>query len=288
MLWIKNALEYLRRLLHFIFSRPSTIPYFLSFKVDSAVSAWNIPLQFIKLTITWCFISVWFFLQTWELVVLSQLNWDINFITAFDFIDFILVRSSKANGAGKKYKQIIRRHAITFIALCATGKWVIRLLIQCLMSNLTVQIMPTIFKICNSFNFSRTSICWLETLARGSLCHLHCYEGNEAGGQGFGKWIGRNGICFWGATHVNCCIDWSSDLHRSCGCKAANGGFANCLQCWNQCYCSCEESLTELWLRGVNYCTRPCCCRRHFCLTPTHAASAHLWFRMIWCRRKLI
>ncbi|ODN02327.1 G1/S-specific cyclin-D3 [Orchesella cincta] len=60
-------------------------------------------------------------LRTWELAILSQLNWDINVITANDFVDFILVRSANQSyNQGNKYSQIVRRHAVTFVALCST------------------------------------------------------------------------------------------------------------------------------------------------------------------------
>lgn len=67
---------------------------------------------------------MFFVLQTWELVVLSQLNWDVNILTAHDFVDFILVRSPSqaTSNPNNKYSQVIRRHALTFISLCYTGK----------------------------------------------------------------------------------------------------------------------------------------------------------------------
>lgn len=63
-------------------------------------------------------------LQTWELAILAQLNWDVNLITAMDFVDLLLVRSSEFEPypSSNKHGSIVRRHAITFIALCSTGR----------------------------------------------------------------------------------------------------------------------------------------------------------------------
>jgi len=54
-------------------------------------------------------------------MILSQLNWDVNIITANDFVDFLLVRTSGQPSQPNKHSLLIRRHANTFIALCSTG-----------------------------------------------------------------------------------------------------------------------------------------------------------------------
>ncbi|CAG7823390.1 unnamed protein product [Allacma fusca] len=59
-------------------------------------------------------------LRSWELMILSQLNWDVNVITATDFVDFLLVRTPGQPMFHSKNSLLIRRHAITFIALCST------------------------------------------------------------------------------------------------------------------------------------------------------------------------
>ncbi|XP_037087224.1 G1/S-specific cyclin-D2-like [Pollicipes pollicipes] len=54
-------------------------------------------------------------LKEFELALLHRLNWDLNSVTSFDFVEQLLVRLSlKANA------RLIRRHAHTFIALCTT------------------------------------------------------------------------------------------------------------------------------------------------------------------------
>ena len=62
-----------------------------------------------------------FCLQSWELMVLSHLNWDINVLTPTDFVDFLLARCPGLEHQIGNENQLLRRHAITFMALCSTG-----------------------------------------------------------------------------------------------------------------------------------------------------------------------
>ena len=56
--------------------------------------------------------------QEWELVVLGKLKWNLAAVTPHDFIEHIL---RKLPQPGEKLS-LIRKHAQTFIALCATGR----------------------------------------------------------------------------------------------------------------------------------------------------------------------
>ena len=56
--------------------------------------------------------------QQMELLVLNKLKWDLASVTPHDFIEHFLSKL-------KIYlsnKQILRKHAQTFVALCATGR----------------------------------------------------------------------------------------------------------------------------------------------------------------------
>jgi len=55
-------------------------------------------------------------LLEWELLVLSRLKWDLSAITPHDFLEQILSRLP----VDKERAQTMKRHAQTFIALCAT------------------------------------------------------------------------------------------------------------------------------------------------------------------------
>lgn len=66
-------------------------------------------------------------LQSWELLVLSKLKWDMSAVTPHDFFDHILRRlpvDTVTWDIG-----MIRRHTQTFIALCARGESVLLLLV---------------------------------------------------------------------------------------------------------------------------------------------------------------
>ena len=58
------------------------------------------------------------FLQDMESLVLSKLKWDLSAVTPHDFLEQILSRLS----LDKEHTDVIRKHAQTFVALCATGK----------------------------------------------------------------------------------------------------------------------------------------------------------------------
>jgi cyclin D2 len=57
-------------------------------------------------------------LQEWELVVLGKLKWNLAAVTPHDFIEHILRKLPQQ----KEKLSLIRKHAQTFIALCATGE----------------------------------------------------------------------------------------------------------------------------------------------------------------------
>lgn len=59
--------------------------------------------------------------QTWELLVLSRLKWDLAAITPNDFVSPIL-RRLPGWTKGKDMLPMIKKHASTFIALCAAGE----------------------------------------------------------------------------------------------------------------------------------------------------------------------
>ena len=56
--------------------------------------------------------------QEFELALLHRLNWDLNSVTSFDFVEQLLSRLALKTNA-----RLIRRHAHTFIALCTTGMY---------------------------------------------------------------------------------------------------------------------------------------------------------------------
>lgn len=53
-----------------------------------------------------------------ELLVLNRLKWDLASVTALDFIDHFL----RHIPGMRDRKLVLRKHAQTFVALCATGK----------------------------------------------------------------------------------------------------------------------------------------------------------------------
>lgn len=61
--------------------------------------------------------------------MLSHFNWDVNIITAMDFVDVLLNKSPTCK-SNTKHGNVVRRHATTFIALCSTGKVIHSGLIQ--------------------------------------------------------------------------------------------------------------------------------------------------------------
>ncbi len=60
-------------------------------------------------------------LQGWELLVLSRLKWDLAAITPNDFLNILLRRLHKWPKISE-VQMLIKKHAQTFIALCAAGK----------------------------------------------------------------------------------------------------------------------------------------------------------------------
>ena len=52
-----------------------------------------------------------------ESLLLSKLKWDLSAVTPHDFLEQILCRLSLE----KEPREVIKKHAQTFIALCATG-----------------------------------------------------------------------------------------------------------------------------------------------------------------------
>lgn len=56
--------------------------------------------------------------QQMELLVLNKLKWDLASVTALDFIDHFL---RQVPGMRERWL-VLRKHAQTFVALCATGK----------------------------------------------------------------------------------------------------------------------------------------------------------------------
>lgn len=55
--------------------------------------------------------------QQMELLVLNKLKWDLASVTALDFIDHFL----RQIPGMRECKLVLRKHAQTFVALCATG-----------------------------------------------------------------------------------------------------------------------------------------------------------------------
>lgn len=56
-------------------------------------------------------------LQDWEVLVLGKLKWDLAAVIAHDFLALILYRLSLPSDR----QALVRKHAQTFLALCATG-----------------------------------------------------------------------------------------------------------------------------------------------------------------------
>lgn len=53
-----------------------------------------------------------------ELLLVNKLKWNLAAMTPHDFIEHFLSKMPEAD----ENKQIIRKHAQTFVALCATGR----------------------------------------------------------------------------------------------------------------------------------------------------------------------
>lgn len=61
--------------------------------------------------------SSFFRLQNWELLLISKLEWNINAVTAYDYVDHILERVKWGSDDAR-----LREHAHTLIHVCNTGK----------------------------------------------------------------------------------------------------------------------------------------------------------------------
>lgn len=56
--------------------------------------------------------------QDMESLILSKLKWDLAAVTPHDFLEQILSRLS----LDRAHVKVIKKHAQTFVALCATGR----------------------------------------------------------------------------------------------------------------------------------------------------------------------
>jgi hypothetical protein len=66
------------------------------------------------------------FLQNWEVLVLSRLNWNVATITPLDFLELLLARLPIENNATRCADislEKIRKHAQTFIGLATRGEY---------------------------------------------------------------------------------------------------------------------------------------------------------------------
>lgn len=72
------------------------------------------PLFFFLLSFPLSFLL---FSQQMELLLVNKLKWNLAAMTPHDFIEHFLTKMPLAEDT----KQIIRKHAQTFVALCATG-----------------------------------------------------------------------------------------------------------------------------------------------------------------------
>lgn len=89
-----------------------------------------------------------------ELLVLNKLKWDLASVTPHDFIEHFLTKLP----IHQSTKQILRKHAQTFVALCATGMHLITFLLICL--DLWC------------FYMTKKPILYCKTLARMYMGHL--------------------------------------------------------------------------------------------------------------------
>lgn len=65
--------------------------------------------------------------QQMELLVLNKLKWDLASVTPQDFIEHFLSKLKIYQST----KQILRKHAQTFVALCATGGTASSYIVMC-------------------------------------------------------------------------------------------------------------------------------------------------------------
>nr|XP_022903407.1 G1/S-specific cyclin-D2-like [Onthophagus taurus] len=57
-------------------------------------------------------------IQSWELLILSKLQWEMSAITGFDYVDQVIGRCSWGNDS-----TLLRRHSNTLVSVCYTGKF---------------------------------------------------------------------------------------------------------------------------------------------------------------------
>ncbi|XP_031462096.1 G1/S-specific cyclin-D2 isoform X4 [Phasianus colchicus] len=105
--------------------------------------------------------------QEWELVVLGKLKWNLAAVTPHDFIEHILRKLPLP----KDKLVLIRKHAQTFIALCATGRrtWS------------SLEILLQIYRINLDFNFAMYPPSMIATGSVGAaICGLQLDDGDRS------------------------------------------------------------------------------------------------------------
>ncbi|XP_031462093.1 G1/S-specific cyclin-D2 isoform X2 [Phasianus colchicus] len=106
-------------------------------------------------------------LLEWELVVLGKLKWNLAAVTPHDFIEHILRKLPLP----KDKLVLIRKHAQTFIALCATGRrtWS------------SLEILLQIYRINLDFNFAMYPPSMIATGSVGAaICGLQLDDGDRS------------------------------------------------------------------------------------------------------------
>ncbi|XP_031462097.1 G1/S-specific cyclin-D2 isoform X5 [Phasianus colchicus] len=111
-------------------------------------------------------VATWM-LEEWELVVLGKLKWNLAAVTPHDFIEHILRKLPLP----KDKLVLIRKHAQTFIALCATGRrtWS------------SLEILLQIYRINLDFNFAMYPPSMIATGSVGAaICGLQLDDGDRS------------------------------------------------------------------------------------------------------------
>lgn len=78
----------------------------------------RLPLDFLPFPSSATDPTLFLSLQDWEVLVLGKLKWDLAAVIAHDFLALILHRLSLP----RDRQALVKKHAQTFLALCATGK----------------------------------------------------------------------------------------------------------------------------------------------------------------------
>lgn len=108
--------------------------------------------------------------QQMELLVLNKLKWDLASVTPHDFIEHFLSKLKIYPST----KQILRKHAQTFVALCATGvTWTLSLECVCLKQG------SEFLRLATSVQFFHL---W-KTLCCFNRCQLHCQPSLNGGSR---------------------------------------------------------------------------------------------------------